>query len=39
MDITNLKNNHHLFDDYLHSNNYCKDTRWAIGRCIQTALK
>lgn len=39
MDITNLKNNHHLLADYLHSNNYCKDTRWIIGRCIQTVLK
>jgi len=39
MDITNLKNNHHLLVDYLCSNNYCKDTRWIISRCIKTALK
>lgn len=39
MDITNLKNNHHLLADYLCSNNYCKDTRWIIRRCIKTALK
>tara|TARA_R110002050_G_C8942485_1_gene512697 strand:- start:2140 stop:3369 length:1230 start_codon:yes stop_codon:yes gene_type:complete len=39
MDITNLKNNHHLLADYLCSNNYCKDTLWIIRRCIKTALK
>jgi hypothetical protein len=39
MDITNLKNNHHLLVDYLCSNNYCKDIRWIIRRCIKTALK
>lgn len=39
MDITNLKNNHHLLVDYLCRNNYCKDIRWIIRRCIETALK
>jgi hypothetical protein len=39
MDITNLKNNHQLLVDYLCTNNYCKDIRWIIRRCIKTALK
>lgn len=39
MDITNLKNNHHFLVDYLSSNNYCKDIRWIIRRCIETTLK
>lgn len=39
MDTTNLKNNHQFLVDYLCRNNYCKDIRWIIRRCIKTALK
>lgn len=39
MDISNLSENHHFLVDYLCSNNYCKDARWIIKRCIQTVLK